>query len=168
MRSPWPRGLPTHSTVHPWLLMTWAVLLFPFLYGLLPLGGGLGRALIVGFSFFNPLFCSFLQSYYHFLLHYSVIPAVLLFDPRLLDFFEPNAYSSLYDSVWSLGFLLHCLRASVSHLFSLGHLWPIYFPWASLILSNSTFPWTFTKLQNYKLLIQAYYQTMYVRNMKIN
>ena len=60
--------------------------------------------------------------------------AVILFDPSLLGFFGPATCSFLNDSVWSLGFLLHHLRAPVSYLFLLGHPWPIYFPWASLAL----------------------------------
>ena len=40
--------------------------------------------------------------------------------------FGPAAYSSLNDSVWSLGFLLYCLRAPVSH-FLLGILGPFTF-----------------------------------------
>ena len=87
----------------------------------------------MGFSFFSPLFCSFLQSCFHFLLHYSAIPAVMSFGLSLLGFFGLAACSSLNDSAWSLGFfLLHYLRAPVSHLFPLGHPWPICFPWASL------------------------------------
>ena len=120
--------------------MVWVVFWFPFLYGLLLLGAGL--CLIVGFAFFSPLFCSFLQSCYHFLLHYSAILAVMSFNPSLLSFFGPAAYSSLNDSVWSLGFLLHYLRALVSHLFPLGHPWPIYFlghPRPFLILRSHRF-----------------------------
>ena len=63
-----------------------------------------------------------------------VVPAVMLFNPNLLGFFGPAACSFLNDSVWSSGFLLYHLRAPVSHLFLLGHPWPIYFPWASLAL----------------------------------
>ena len=33
-----------------------------------------------------------------------------------------------------LASLLHCLWAPLSHLFLLGHPWPIYFPWTSLAL----------------------------------
>ena len=85
----------------------------------------------MGFSSFSLPFCSFLQFCYHFLPYHSIIPAVMLFDPSLLGLFRLAAYSSLNDLVWSLGFLLHCLRAPVSHLFPLGHPWPICFPWAS-------------------------------------
>ena len=56
------------------------------------------------------------------------------FDPSLQGFFGPVACSSLNDSAWSLGFLLHYLRALVSHLFPLGHPWSICFPWASLAI----------------------------------
>ena len=59
---------------------------------------------------------------------------MILFDLSLLGFFGPAACSFLNNSVWSLGFLLHYLRAPVSHWFLLGHPWPIYFPWASLAL----------------------------------
>ena len=58
----------------------------------------------------------------------------MLFDPSLRGLFGFAAYSSPNDSVWSLGFLLHCLRALVFHLFPLGHPWPICFPWASSAL----------------------------------
>ena len=73
------------------------------------------------------------------------IPTMMLFDPSLLGLFGLAAYSSLNDSIWSLGFLLHYLWAPVSHLFS---------SWASLahLLSlgilgsfyNSAFSWAFT------------------------
>ena len=137
--------------------MAWAVFWFPFLYGLLAIGAGL--CLIVGFSFFNPLFCSFLQSCYDFLLHYFAIPTVMSFGPSLLDFFGPTACSSLNDSAWSLGFIFVTLLAgscvlfisswaSLAHLLSLSFLRP--FP-------NSAFSWVFTNsfrlpLPNYLIL----------------
>ena len=65
---------------------------------------------------------------------HSAIPAVMLFNPSLLGLFMPAAYFSLNDLVRSLGFLLHYLRAPISHLFPLGHPWLICFPWASLAL----------------------------------
>ena len=44
-----------------------------------------------------------------------------------------------------LGFVLHCLWALLSHLFSLRHPWLICFPWGLLgPFSNSAFPWVFT------------------------
>jgi len=46
------------------------------------------------------------------------------------------ATSSLLDP-------FHCLRASLAHFFLLGHLRPIFFPWASSAHSNSAFPWVF-------------------------
>ena len=63
---------------------------------------------------------------------------MMLFDLSLLGFFRPVAYSSLNDSVWSLGFLLRCLQAPVSH-FLLGILGPFTFlghPWPFLILCS--------------------------------
>ena len=132
MRLPWSGGLSAHSAAHPWLLMAWAIIWLPILYGLFLLGVGL--CLIVGFSSFSPFFCSFLQSCYHFLPYCSAIPTVMLFDPSLRGLFGLAAYSSPNDSAWSLGFLLHCLRALVFHLFPLGHPWPICFPWASSAL----------------------------------
>ena len=63
-------------------------LISPF-FGLFPLRAEL--YLIVGFSFFSPLFCSFLQSYCHFLLNYFAIPAVMSFDLGLLGSFGPAA-----------------------------------------------------------------------------
>ena len=131
MHLPWFGGSFAHSTAHPWLLMAWAIFWFPILYGLLPLKAGL--CLIVGFSSFNLLFLLLPQSCYHFLPYHSTIPAVMLFDPSLLGLFGPAAYSSLNDSIWSLGFLLHCLWGLVSHLFMLGILGPF-----------SAFPWVFT------------------------
>ena len=44
-----------------------------------------------------------------------------------------------------LGFVLHCLWALLSHLFPLGHPWPICFPWASLAL--------FVTLHSHRLLL---------------
>ena len=132
MRWSWSGGSSVHSTTHPWIHMAWAIFWFPILYGLLPLGVGL--CLIVGFSSFSLLFCSFLQFCYHFLPYHFTIPVVMLFDPNLLGLFGHAAYSSLNDLVWSLGFLLHCLRVLVSHLFPLGQPWPICFPWVSLAL----------------------------------
>ena len=90
--------------------------------------------MITGFSSFSLPFCSFLQFCFHFLSFHSVIPAIILFDPSLSGLLGHAAYSSLNDSVWSLGFLLHYLWALVFHLFPLGHPWPICFPWASLTL----------------------------------
>ena len=113
MRLPWSRGSSTQSTVHLWLLMAWAIFWFLILWWLTPLRG---RAL------FN---CGFL-----------LLQPILLFLPTILlpFLFRPTACSFLNDSVWPLGFLLHHLQAPVSHLFLLGHPWPIYFPWASLAL----------------------------------
>ena len=144
LRLPWSGGFSTHPVVRPWLLIAWAVFWFPFLYGLLPLRAGL--CLIVGFSFFSSLFCSFLQSCYHFLLHYSAIPAVMSFGPSLLGFFGPAACSSLNDSAWSLSFFFVTLLAgswvpfisswaSLAHLLSLGFLG---------LFPDSMFPWAFT------------------------
>ena len=141
----WPRsgGLSAHSAAHSWLLMTWAIFWFPILYDLLPLAAGL--CLIMGFSSFNLLFCSFLQSCYHFLLYHSTILAMILFDPSLLGLFGPIAYSSLNNSVWSLGSFIILLAgscvpfisswASLTYLLFLGILSPF---------SNSAFPWAFT------------------------
>ena len=118
MRLPWSGSSFAHSAAHAWLLMAWAIFLFPILYGLLPLEAGL--CLIVGFSSFSQLFLLLPQSYYHFLPHHSAIPAVMLFNPSLSGLFGP-AYSSLNDSIWSLGLLLHYLWAFLSHLFPLGN-----------------------------------------------
>ena len=75
-----------------------------------------GRALLdCGLFFLQPTLLLLPQSYHHFLLYHSIIPAVMLFDPSLLGLFGPAAYSSLNDSTWSLGFLLHCLWAPLSH-----------------------------------------------------
>ena len=121
--------------------MAWAIFWFPILLWLAPLKGWALFDCGLGFSFFNPLFCSFLQSYYHFLLHYSVIPAVMSFDPSLLGSFGPVAYSSLNDSVWSLDLLLHYLRALVSHLYPFGHPRPFLILCSNgLLLTLLSFP----------------------------
>ena len=112
-----------------------------FLYGLLPLWGW--ALFDCGFFFLQPTLLR-LSVVLHFLLHYSAIPIVMLFEPSLLGLFESATYSSLNDLVWSLGFLLHGLRAPASHLFPFGCPWPIYFPWASSTLSNFASSWTFT------------------------
>ena len=138
MHSSWPGGLSTHPAIHPWLFMAWAVFWFFFMV-CSPYGAGL--CLIVGFS--QPILLR-LSVVLHFLLHYSAIPNVMLFEPSLLGLFESATYSSLNDLVWSLGFLLHGLRAPASHLFPFGCPWPIYFPWASSALSNFASSWTFT------------------------
>ena len=127
MRLHWSGGSSTHSAAPLWLLMATAIFWFFVLYGLLPLGSRF--CLIVGSSSFNLIFCSFLQSCYHFLPYHSVIHAMMLFDPSLLGLFGSAAYSSLNDLIWSLDFLLHCLRAPMSHLFPLRHPWFICFPW---------------------------------------
>ena len=123
LRLPWSGGSSAHSVARPWLLMAWATFWFLILYG--PLPSGARFYLIMGFSSFSPFFCSFPQSM-HFLLHHSAIPTMMLLDPSLLSIFGPAAYFSLNDLVWSLGFLLHCLRAPMSH-FLLGILGPFTF-----------------------------------------
>ena len=57
MRLPRFGGSSVHFATHPWPLIAWTIFWFPIFYGLLPLGAGL--CLIVGFSSFNLLFCSF-------------------------------------------------------------------------------------------------------------
>ena len=137
LRLPWSEGSTAHPTAHPWLLMAWAIFWFLILYGPLPLRAGL--CLIVGFSSFSLLFCSFLQSCYHFLPYHSAIPVVTLFDPSLL------LILLLMTQCAHLGFVLHYLWALLSHLFPFGHPWPICFPWASLAL--------FLTLHSYGLLL---------------
>ena len=81
---------------HPSLTSYNVSCLLIFLYGLLPLWG---LALFdSGFFFLQPTFL-LLSAVLHFLLHYSAIPAVILFDPSLLGLFRSVAYSSLNDSV---------------------------------------------------------------------
>ena len=142
MCSQWSGGSSAHSAVHPWLFIASSYFLIshPFMACSL-----WGWALFdYGLSFIQPVLVLFFAVLY-FLPYHSVIPAVMSYDPSLLGFFGPTACSSLNDSVWLLGFLLHYLRAPVSYLFPLGHPWPICFPWASLALfPNSAFPWYFT------------------------
>ena len=139
MHLPWSEGSSMHSAAHPWPLMVWTIFWFLILYGLLPLGAGL--CLIVGFSSFSLLFCSF-----HSL---ATIPAIpLCYSCRGVIWLVPAgplwAYC-LFFSQWLnmvIGFILmllwafldpfHCLWALLSHFFLLEHPWPIYFPWASL------------------------------------
>ena len=110
---------------------------------MLPLGARL--YLIVGFSFFSPLFCSFLQSCYHFLLYRSAIPVVMLFDPSLLSLFGPTAHSSLNDSIWSFGFCITLL---------VGSFVPFISSWASLArLLFSGFLDLFLTLRSHGLLL---------------
>ena len=134
----WSRSSSMHSTVHPWPLMAWTIFWFPILYGLLPLGAGL--CLIVDFFLSAYSFTPFVVLL-PFLPYHSAIPAVMLFDPCLLDLFH-----WIYTHV-TLGFLdpLYCLWAPLTHLLS---------SWASLthllslgilgLFPNSAFSWAFT------------------------
>ena len=90
-------------------------------------------------SFPQPILCSFHGLVSIFLPYHSAIPTVILLDLILLGLFGPAVYFPPSDSVYSLGLFLHCLRAPVSH-FPLGHLWPIWFPWASSALFQFCFP----------------------------
>ena len=95
--------------------------------------------MIEGFSPFSPFFAASIVLL-SFLLYHPAIHAVVLFDLCLLGLFEPDAYSSLNDSIWSLDFML--LWAFLTHYiargllcpisFILEHPWPICFPQASL------------------------------------
>ena len=76
----------------------------------------------------HPFFC------YHLLPYHSIIHVVKLFALILLGLFGLAVYSSSNGPIWSLVLLLHHRRASVSHLFSFGHPWPICFSWPSLLL----------------------------------
>ena len=73
------------------------------------------------------------QSCYHschttlpFLLYHSAIPVVMLFNPSLLGFFGPTAYSSLNDSIWSLD-SYSCYFGLFFFYIACGLLYPIYF-----------------------------------------
>ena len=70
-------------------------------------------------------------SCYHLLPYHSIIPTAKLFASILLGLFGPAVYSSPNGPVRPLILLLHHWRAPVSHLFSLGCLSPVCFPWAS-------------------------------------
>ena len=59
MHLPWPGSLSAHPTIHPWLLMVWVVY---WSFFMVCSRYGARLCLIVGFFFFSPLFCSFLQS----------------------------------------------------------------------------------------------------------
>ena len=92
--------------------------------------------------FFSPPFFSYLILPYH-----SIIPATKLFVSILLGLFRPAVYSSPNCPIRPLVFLLHHWRASVSHLFSLGRLGPVCFPWVSSAL--------FLTLHFYGLLLNS-------------
>ena len=95
-----------------------------FLYGLLPLWGS---ALFDCELFFLQPTLLLLSVVLHFLMHYFAIPAMMLFDPSLLGLFESAAYSSLDDSIWSLGLLLHAYGLLCPIYFFLGVLGPFTF-----------------------------------------
>ena len=73
-------------------------------------------------------------SCYHLLPYHSIIPVAKLFASILLGLFGLAIYSSPNSLIWPLVLLLHHWRAPVSHLFSLGRPWLIWFPWASSVL----------------------------------
>ena len=102
-----------------------------------------GPCLMVDFAFSlaHPFFC------YPLLPYYSIIPVVKLFASILLGLFRPAVYSSPNGPVRPLVFLLHHWRAFVSHLFFLGRLGPVCFPWASPALSLT--------LHSHRLLINS-------------
>ena len=108
--------------------MVWIVFLFLIPYGLLL--SRAGPCLIVDFSFFTLLFVSSIVLL-PFLPCRSAIPAVVLCS-SVNGLLCPNMVIRFTYVI--LGFLepLHCLLALMAHLFLLGHLWPISFPWASL------------------------------------
>ena len=117
----------------PWLAYTvfrlfLTIFLFPF-----PLWLALFRdwALLDGGLYFSS---THHFSYYPLLPYHSIIPAAKLFASILLGLFGPVIYSSPNGLVRPLVLLLHHWQAPVSHLFSLGHLKPIFFPWASSTL----------------------------------
>ena len=70
-------------------------------------------------------------SCYRFLPYPFIILVVKLFASILLSLFVPAVYSSPNGPVRPLVLLLQHWWASMSHLFSLEHLEPICFPWAS-------------------------------------
>ena len=129
------RGLEAHLHILPPILnFLWRELFSDFSFfmacSLQALGFAWLLALLPSAHSFTP-FCRLATISYR-----TTLPFLLwcLFNPSQLGLFGPAAYSSLNDSIWSLGFLLHCLQAPVSHLFPLGHPWPIFFPWASSAL----------------------------------
>ena len=151
----WSGGSSMHSTTHPWPLMAWPVFWFFIPYGLLLLRAR--PCLIVGFSFFSLLFCSFrsLATVPNMLLCYSCCSVIWpqLVGPLLGLLHIPfsiaimTQYGHWIYTYATLGFLdsLHYLWAPLSHFFPL---------WASLthLLSldilgpffNSAFSWAFT------------------------
>ena len=112
------------TVCHPFLTIFW----FPFPLWLAPLRGW---ALLDGGLCLSS---AHLFSYYYLLLYHSIIPAKKLFASIRLGLFGPTVYSSPNGPLRPLVLLLHHRRVLVSHLFSLGHPWPICFPWASLTL----------------------------------
>ena len=134
----WYGGSSVHSTTHPWPLIAWTIFWFPILYGLLPLGDRL--CLIVDFSSFSLLFCSFCSL--------ATIPAIPLCHsycdviwPILARPFSLDLYSCYFGLSCPIILLVGSFVsfpppwASSTHLLSLGILDSF---------SNSTFPWAFT------------------------
>ena len=117
----------------PWLAciichLFFTIFQFPFPLWLAPLKGW--ALLDGGLCFFSahPFSC------YHLLSYHSIILAAKLFASILLGLFGPATYSSPNGLVRPLVLLLHQWWAPVSPLFSLGHLGPVCFPWASSVL----------------------------------
>ena len=144
-------GSSVHFATHPWPLMAWTIFWFPIFYGLLPLGAGL--CLIVGFSSFSLLFCSFRSL--------ATIPVVPLCH-SCCDIIWPMLAGPISLDLYSCYFGLSCPITLL-----VGSFVPFPTPWASSThllslgilrsFSNSTFPWAFTNFlglswSNYHIL----------------
>ena len=134
------------------LLASYGLGCFPICHSLWLASFGDWALLDHGPSFPQPILCSLRGLVSIFLSYHSAIPAVMLLDSILLDFFGPAIYFPPSDSMYSLGLFLHCLRALMSH-FPLEHHWPICFPWVS---STICFPWVSSTIFQSCFLIGLY------------
>ena len=117
------RGWPAQSAVRSWPFSG-----FLFLYGLPYLG--LGLAWWWALLFLQPTLFPATISYH------STLSFLLrsCFASIWLGLFGPAVHSSPNGPARLLVLLLHCWRAPVSHLFSVGRPGSVYFPWASSAL----------------------------------
>ena len=111
---PWSKGSSVHYATYPWPLIAWTIFWFPILYSLLLLGAGL--YLIVGFSSFSILFCSFCS-----------LATIVGYDSccTILSFL---LWCYLTRACWAFfsGFILMLLWTFLSHYIACGLFCPIF------------------------------------------
>ena len=138
MHLPWSEGLFMHFATHPWPLMAWLLSDFSFPYNLLL--SRTGPYLILGFSFFSLLLCSFrgLATIPTMLLCYSSCGVIwpqlarpllgLLRIPLLIGYNDLVRSLDLYSCYFGLSWPITLLMGSfVQFLSSLGILGPFAF-----------------------------------------